>query len=296
MSGHGFGHGFGLNWPGGTAGGGGSGPAPGALSDMVVWIAADASFETAIANHTPGTPYHCLSTQVITNMASGGPTLSFNSASADERPYYHTADWGPLTTGESAGETISQPNGHPFMASNRPSDSGLTTCDRYRIDFGSLTTSQTDYSGISVQYMESSGLARRCWENLSGGGSYFRLDSSEDAYFHGYDSSASAALVQNYAQDATRRFWMVWIWRHANSGDANPGMQLAYNGYRRTMTALSANIDNAMQVDTFAPYTQWTTGWTDHILYEAAHSLDDLDVVAAQFATKYGITYTVSTE
>lgn len=291
MSGYGYGKGYHIGPVGGPAS---TAPTPGELSDMVVWLSADGSFPTAEDNHTPGTPYHLTGTQTLTNLATGGPALTFDSALASGRPYYHTANWA-MDTGESNGFTISAPNSEAFMASNKPSDSGLTTCPQHRINF-TATTDQIAYSGISIMYFESRSIERRMWENIGGGGSYGRNGQSEDSYGEVHDGTASTQIVQNYAPDRIHREWIIYIWRHAAAGDSSPGVTCAWNGYRPVMTALAANIDNATRYNCFMPYTQYTTAWTDHVLYEAAHTLADLDVVAADFATKYGITYTVESE
>jgi hypothetical protein len=47
-----------------------------------------------------------------------------------------------------------------------------------------------------------------------------------------------------------------------------------------------------MRYNCYGPYTRYTIAWTDHILYEAGHTLADLDPVASALASKYGITYT----
>lgn len=281
MSGYGFGRGYGMAPAGGPAS---SEPTPGELTGMVVWISAktEGSFETAEANHTPGTPYHMLSTQVITNLASGGPTLSFNSASAVARPYYHTADW---TLNVGVDETLPRPNGHPFVATNKPSDNTLTTCTDERINFSAKTVDSAEYSGVSVMYFESTGIGRRIWENIGGGGAYGQVEASEDSFFRIFNSVTNGS-VDTGAQSETRGFWVVITWRQSATG----GAEMAWNGVRG---AGNVGLVDAMSLNCFRPYSGYTTAWTEQILYAGtANSMAQLDVVGQQFATKYGITYT----
>jgi hypothetical protein len=106
----------------------------------------------------------------------------------------------------------------------------------------------------------------------------------EDGNLALWDTSASGTVTAGAAND-TRGAWLVLTWSHT----AAAGTTCAFNGVRQSSNAA---LDNATRYNCFAPYTQYTTAFTDHVLYEAGHTLSDMDATAASFATKYGITYT----
>ena len=267
-----------------TPSGGIAGPTPGELTGMVVWFSVDGSLATAVDNHTPGTPYHMVDTvdtQVLTNLAPGGPTLSWTSASPSDRPYYHTANW--VLTGEPV--TVPMPNGHPFISTNNGDDTGLVNnIDSMSVDLSAPTTTQAGYSGITViHFVQDSPVARRLWHDAT-----YVLDAivnfDEDERV-GMKDSLGVQTLGGYKADAWEDEWVVLTWTH----DGVTGAEAAYNGNRITPDATATGN---MYFDTMFQGNSLTTGMTESILYESANTMASLDVVGAQFATKYGITYT----
>jgi hypothetical protein len=283
--GYGYGRGYGVHHLGGAGDGA---PDPGQLSNMVLRFSVpDGSVPTAEANHTPGTPYHMLSTQTLTNIASGSARsfTTFESALASGRPYYHTADW--VITNPAM--TVSMPNGKPFIATNNSADAGLTNCTQIRVNLDAKTTLQSEYSGIVVMNFISDAVQRNPVE-LRGTGTYSVVKVGEDDNWTCQDSVTSGLVTVPVAQENHKK-WCVCTWEHTAAG----GFKSAVNGHRSTMTAGAASLTGNMEFDEImGTNTVLTTAFAEVILYEAGHSLADLDVPAAELATYYGITYAVS--
>ncbi len=259
-----------------------AGPNPSVLSNLLVQVSITGSFPAALAAHTPGTPYQI--TETWANLASGGPTFTHDTAA---RPYYHTANW---TLDNS--EEIPLPNGLPFWSSNASGgrgDNSLTTQQGFESSLSSRTPTGTEYSGLMVLYLQGSyGSTRSLFRDSTVTTNYSSVDCNEDAQVRIKDTTGGPYAINTSLSNSLMTTWAVYTWTH-NSVD---GSAQAINGARGTQTAQAELLIGNMGFDKFMPYTHYTTPFTEVLLWNAAHSLADLDSLAAQYATKYGITYT----
>lgn len=283
MSELGLGIGIG-NFPAGVAGGGGgSGPDPSSLSDLLIQVSAGGSFPGAEAAHTPGTPYQI--TETMGNLAAGGATFTHDNA---VRPYYHTAAW----TLDNA-EVIPSPNGQPFWSSNAGGgrgDSGLTTQNDYTMSLSTRTASSAEYSGLSVMYYQGTwGIGRMMFRDAAGTDNFASVANSEDGYVTIKDTTGGPTPIVDAQGNINMLQWIIYTWRHSATGGSN----CAYNGTRRTVTG-GTGLTGTMSFDKFMPYGHYTTPITEVVLWNKAHTMEELDTLAAEYAVKYGITYTVS--
>jgi hypothetical protein len=248
---------------------------------MVVWFSADGSVPEAAENHTPGTPYQIYDAQSETplNLASGGSALSWESAAQTNRPYYHTATWE--LTGEPTDVTL--PNGQAFLATNSGDDTNLyNNISQMACTLTTPVAASANWSGIVVMFfVEDAAVARRIFEGASG--DYVAFD--EDGRISVNDS-VSAGTISSSQSDKWEAEWVVIEW-NKSSGVFN----CKYNGETITTSGSESGLTGNLDVAQLFSANQLTTAYAENIIYNTNHSMEDLGVVAQQFASKYGITY-----
>jgi hypothetical protein len=246
---------------------------------MELWLGMS-SYETAIAGHTPGTPYSMTGTQVITNLAAGGPTIS--KPNDAHLAYYFTANWVQDTNDY----TVAMPNGHPFCGCNNGDDAQLPNQPWFELSLSALTTRGTEYSGIAIfHFVKNENLTKFYLRNdADARHEYMTVTRNENNKIR--DSDADQTLASSVASGLAEQ-WTIMTWTH----NAAAGSYVTYNGRRPTRGSSASTIDNTLAFDKIFNGSIGGFVWTDVIVYTAAHSLAALDVIAMEFAEKYDITY-----
>jgi hypothetical protein len=246
---------------------------------MELWLGM-ASFETAIAAHTPGTPYSMTGTQVITNLAAGGPTIS--KPNDLHMAWYMTSDWYQDTNAY----TCSLLNGNPFCGTNNGDDTTIQTQPWFELSLSTLTTRGTEYSGISIfHFVKNENITKYLLRNDEDARhEYLTITRNENGKIRDSDADATYAATRTLGLDQQ---WTIMIWTHS----AAAGSYVAFNGRRPTRGSSAGLIDNTLAFDKIFNGSSQCVVWSDVIVYTAAHSLAALDVIAMEFAEKYDITY-----